>query len=78
MHLQARPFWPRPAFTPGAYGIETALPEAPANTLICLINQASSLPGRQLQQSEQAYLTDGGFTERTYRGRRQARGDSQP
>jgi restriction system protein len=64
--------------TSDPYGIETASPEAAANTLICLINQASYLLGRQLQQLEQAFLKDGGFTERLYRARRQARGDPQP
>jgi len=64
--------------TSDPYGIATASPEAAANTLICLINQASYLLGRQLQQLEQAFLKDGGFTERLYRARRQARGDPQP
>ena len=58
--------------TSDPYGIPTASPEAAANTLICLINQASYLLGRQLQQLEQAFLRDGGFTERLYRARRQA------
>ncbi len=43
-----------------------------ANTLICLINQASFLLGRQLQQLERQFLQEGGFTERLYR-ERQAR-----
>jgi restriction system protein len=64
--------------TSDPYGIETAPPEAAANTLICLINQASYLLGRQLQQLEQAFLKDGGFTERLYRARQQARGDHKP
>ena len=54
------------------YGIRTADPETAANTLICLINQASYLLRRQLQQLEQAFLAEGGFTERLYR-ERQAR-----
>lgn len=52
------------------YGIATASPEVAANTLICLINQASYLLGRQLQKLEQAFLAEGGFTERLYRERR--------
>ncbi len=55
------------------YGISTAAAEAVANTLICLINQASFLLGRQLQKLEQQFLAEGGFTERLYRERRAAR-----
>ena len=54
------------------YGISAASPELAANTLICLINQASFLLGRQLQRLEQQFLEQGGFTERLYR-ERQAR-----
>jgi restriction system protein len=52
-----------------AYGIATASPETAANTLICLINQASFLLGRQLRRLEQEFLAEGGFTERLYRER---------
>lgn len=55
------------------YGIATASPEVAANTLICLINQASYLLGRQIQRLEQQFLTEGGFTERLYHARQQAR-----
>ncbi|MBI4690172.1 MAG: four helix bundle protein [Nitrospirae bacterium] len=48
-------------------------PEVAANTLICLINQASYLLGRQLQKLEQQFLNEGGFTERLYRVRSQVR-----
>jgi len=58
---------------PDPYGIATASPEVAANTLICLINQASFLLGRQLQRLEQQFLTEGGFTERLYHARQQAR-----
>jgi four helix bundle suffix protein len=51
------------------YGIATASPETAANTLICLINQASYLLGRQLRQLEQSFVEEGGFTERLYRTR---------
>jgi four helix bundle suffix protein len=57
------------------YGMKTAGPESAANTIICLINQASYLLGRQLQNLEQQFLKDGGFTERLYRERTRARGD---
>lgn len=51
------------------YSIRSASAETAANTLICLINQASFLLGRQLQKLEQAFLSEGGFTERLYRQR---------
>ena len=54
------------------YCIATASPEVAANTLICLVNQASFLRGRQLQKLEQTFLEEGGFPERLYR-ERQAR-----
>ncbi len=52
------------------YGIRSASPEAAANTLLCMINQASYLLGRQLQRLEQSFLNEGGFTERLYRERK--------
>lgn len=55
------------------YGISSATPEAAANTLVCLINQASFLLGRQLQKLEQQFLSEGGFTEKLYRARSEAR-----
>ena len=57
----------------GPYGLRTASPEAAANTLICLINQASFLLGRQLQKLEQIFFQEGGFTERLYRERSRVR-----
>lgn len=55
------------------YNIKTATPEVAANTMICLINQASYLLGRQLQKLEQNFLENGGFTERLYRERTNTR-----
>ncbi|HEY5594218.1 MAG TPA: four helix bundle suffix domain-containing protein [Nitrospiria bacterium] len=55
------------------YGISSASPEVAANTLICLINQASFLLGRQLRKLEQQFLAEGGFTEKLYRARTEAR-----
>jgi len=51
------------------YRIRHASPEVAANTIICLINQASYLLGRQLHRLEQSFLQGGGFTERLYRVR---------
>ncbi|MCX6349884.1 MAG: four helix bundle suffix domain-containing protein [Candidatus Aureabacteria bacterium] len=59
-------------------GIATASAETAANTLICLINQASYLLRKQLISLEQAFLNEGGFTERLYRERSQARQDQGP
>lgn len=56
------------------YGIATASPEIAANTLICLINQASYLLGRQLQRLEEQFVNEGGFTERLYHARTEKRG----
>ncbi len=56
------------------YRIATATPEVAANTLICLINQASYLLRRQLERLERQFLAEGGFTERLYRERQARRG----
>jgi four helix bundle suffix protein len=53
--------------------IEEAPPEVAANTLICLINQTNYLLDQQLRQLEQQFLEEGGFTEKLYRTRLQAR-----
>jgi restriction system protein len=53
--------------------IEEAQPEIAANTLICVINQTNYLLDQQLRQLEQQFLEEGGFTEKLYRTRIQAR-----
>ena len=55
------------------YGIAAVAPEAAANTLICLINQAAYLLKRQLEKLEQNFLQEGGFTERLYHARQATR-----
>jgi four helix bundle suffix protein len=55
------------------WGIAVASAEVAANTLICLINQASFLLARQLQHLERKFLDEGGFTERMYRERQKRR-----
>ena len=47
--------------------------EVLANTLICLINQASYLLWRQMKSLEEQFLTNGGFTERMYNARKNSR-----
>jgi four helix bundle suffix protein len=58
-------------------GIRTATPEVAANTMLCLINQASYLLHRQLQRLEKDFLEQGGFTERLHAARTQARASDQ-
>jgi len=53
--------------------VESPSPEIAANTVICLIHQANYLLDRQLRQLEQAFLEEGGFTERLYRARTHGR-----
>jgi len=53
--------------------IEDSPPEVAANTLVCLIHQTNYLLDQQLRQLEQAFLKEGGFTERLYKARSQAR-----
>lgn len=47
--------------------------ETAANTLICLIHQANYLLDQQLRALEQEFLKEGGFTEKLYHARQQAR-----
>lgn len=54
--------------------IEKAPPEVAANTIICLIHQTNYLLDQQLRQLEQAFLKEGGFTERLYKARVASRG----
>jgi four helix bundle suffix protein len=53
--------------------MKTAMPEIAANTMLCLINQASYLLHRQLNRLERDFLSDGGFTERLYAARTRTR-----
>ena len=53
--------------------MKTATPEIDANTMLCLINQASYLLLRQLNRLEKDFLNNGGFTERLYAARTRKR-----
>ena len=55
------------------YGIAGADAEAAANTLLCLAHQDIYLLKKQIERLERDFLTEGGFTERLYRVRKQAR-----
>lgn len=50
--------------------IENSSAEVAANTVLCLIHQANYLLYQQLRQLEQAFLKEGGFTERLYHARK--------
>jgi restriction system protein len=52
---------------------EASEPETAANTAVCLIHQANYLLDQQLRALEKGFLEEGGFTERLYRVRSQAR-----
>jgi len=54
--------------------IEEGAAEVAANILVCLIHQTNYLLDQQLRALEKAFLKEGGFTERLYRTRTQARG----
>jgi restriction system protein len=56
-----------------SYSIRTASAEKVANTLICLINQAGFLLGRQIRRLEESFVKEGGFTERLYQARMKSR-----
>jgi restriction system protein len=58
--------------------VEEQSAEIAANTLICLINQTNYLLDQQLRQLEQKFLEEGGFTERLYHTRLQARKTRRP
>lgn len=53
--------------------IEGATPEMAANTMLCVVHQTNYLLDQQLRQLEQAFLKEGGFTERLYRARQSNR-----
>jgi restriction system protein len=53
--------------------IERNSPEVAANTLVCEIHQTNYLLDQQLRTLEKEFLKEGGFTERLYRKRIQAR-----
>jgi restriction system protein len=53
--------------------IEDFSPEVAANSMICVIHQANYLLDRQLRALEKEFVKEGGFTERLYRVRSEAR-----
>lgn len=55
------------------YAFRTASAEVVANTLLCLINQASNLLYRQIRQLEEKFLAHGGLRERMTKARLEVR-----
>lgn len=55
--------------------IERSSPEVAANAMICLIHQTNYLLDQQLRQLDERFRREGGFTERLYRVRGEARGN---
>src|SRR6266576_3653328 len=53
--------------------VERAAPELAANAMLCAVNQASYLLKRQLESQGQTFVASGGFTEKLYGARSQAR-----
>ena len=51
-----------------------AEPELAGNAMVCAVNQAAYLLRRQVESQGRTFLEQGGFTERLYRSRAQARG----
>lgn len=55
------------------YAFRTASADVAANTLLCLINQASNLLYRQIRQLEEIFLVHGGLRERMTKARLEVR-----
>jgi len=64
---------PNKSYTTYKPYIENKNPEIAANTLICLIHQASFLLDQLLRRLEKDFLEKGGFTERLYQKRKEKR-----
>jgi four helix bundle suffix protein len=53
--------------------VERAAPELAANAMVCVVNQAAYLLKRQLERQGQTFAETGGFTEKLYGARSQAK-----
>jgi four helix bundle suffix protein len=58
--------------------VAKAAPEIAANAMLCAVNQAAYLLKRQLESQARNFMEDGGFTERLYQARIQARRPGPP
>ena len=66
-YAQNRSYWTYKSY------IEDTTPEVAANAMLCLAHQTNYLLDQQLRQLEQAFLKEGGFTERLYKARQSNR-----
>ena len=73
IHIRNLTYTPHKTYQTYKPYIEEKSLETAANTLICLINQATYLLRRLLKRLEQNFLTEGGFTEKLYKARKKAR-----
>ena len=55
-----------------------AAPELAANAMLCAVNQAAYLLKRQIESQSRDFVEHGGFTERLYAARVQAREEGKP
>ena len=58
--------------------VAKAEPELAANAMLCAVNQAAYLLRRQIEQQSRDFIEHGGFTERLYASRVQARAAKEP
>jgi restriction system protein len=58
--------------------VAKAKPELAANAMLCAVNQAAYLLRRQLDSQGRTFLEEGGFTEKLYAARTQARKPTRP
>ncbi|MFA5043029.1 MAG: four helix bundle suffix domain-containing protein [Kiritimatiellia bacterium] len=58
--------------------VAKATPELAANAMLCAVNQAAYLLRRQIESQSRDFVEHGGFTERLYAARAQARADGKP
>lgn len=56
--------------------VRTADPELAANAMVCAVNQAAYLLRRLVERQSRDFVEKGGFTERLYEARAQARADN--
>lgn len=75
-HIRKLTYTPQKSYLTYKPYIEDKSLETAANTLICLINQATYLLRRLLKRLERDFLSDGGFTENLYKARKQRRHES--
>jgi len=71
--VRALAYKPNRSYSTYSAMVERGDPETAANALICLIHQTNYLLDQQLRQLDARFMKEGGFTERLYRRRKEAR-----